>query len=509
MDREILQHRIKKIQNVKDLVRLLNELKSEVLGEETYAISVKDIYYHCNPNKRFEDGIKRPRYYHFTIPKKSGGTRSISSPCNGLKSILTYLNILFQGVYETPTCVYGFVPGRNVTDNAKVHVNQNYVFNIDLQDFFPNFHQARVWKCLQLEPFGFNKEVATVIAGLCCMRKPEAHGEPKSLANSDYILPQGAPTSPILTNILCRRLDRKLNGLAKRFGLNYTRYADDITFSSSNNVYQEGSEFRQELSRIIESENLRINLKKTRLQKKDDRQEVTGLTVNEKVNVSRCFVRDIRQILYIWGHHGLPEAEKCFNRHYRSVKVGKELDPFIPPMPSVIEGKLLYLKMVKGETDAVYMALSSKFEKLMKSVKTRKIKHNEYRQSLVLWSMSLQEFKEKLNVDIKMTPRKLKNGTESNKFNLIIEGLDKTEMPGDSMISVSQKTIQEYVANPEKIKISRCVSVNPLNQTSFYFWMTTFRPKGNLEKVMNAKSDALTQKLEAFYNNGEFDLSKL
>ena len=117
-----------------------------------------------------------------------------------------------------------------------------------------------------------------------------------------YKLPQVAPTSPLLTNAICDTLDRRLAGLAKRFGLRYTRYADDITFSSMHNVYQNGSPFRIELERIISGQHFKINPKKTRLHHRGQRQEVTGLTVGEKINVCRSYVKDIRAILHIWGN---------------------------------------------------------------------------------------------------------------------------------------------------------------------------------------------------------------
>src|SRR5690606_27764009 len=114
------------------------------------------------------------------------------------------------------------------------------------------------------------------------------------------VLPQGSPTSPILTNMLCRKLDRRLTGLAKRYNLTYTRYADDITFSSSHNIYND-EVFDKELKRIIEEDqNLVINPKKTRLQKAGYRQEATGLIVNDKVNVRKRYVKQIRMWLYYW-----------------------------------------------------------------------------------------------------------------------------------------------------------------------------------------------------------------
>ena len=121
---------------------------------------------------------------------------------------------------------------------------------------------------------------------------------------SRCVLPQGSPASPILTNIVCINLDRRLSGLARRFKLNYTRYSDDITFSSMHNVYQENGEFMTELRRIIADQQFSINEDKTRLQKRGSRQEVTGLVVSDRVNVVRGYARSIGSLLYIWKRYG-------------------------------------------------------------------------------------------------------------------------------------------------------------------------------------------------------------
>lgn len=195
----------------------------------------------------------------------------------------------------------------------------NYVFNLDLKDFFPSIEQARVWKRLQLAPFNFPVAIANIIAGMCCMKEVVQAEDGSQTVR--YVLPQGAPTSPIITNMICDNLDRRLAGVAKRFGLNYTRYADDITFSSMHNVYHENGEFRKEVRRIIEDQKFTVNDKKTRLQKKGSRQEVTGIIVSDKINVTRDYVRDIRNILYMWEKYGYGVAFAKFFRSIRQRKV--------------------------------------------------------------------------------------------------------------------------------------------------------------------------------------------
>jgi hypothetical protein len=207
-------------------------------------------------------------------------------------------------------------------------------------------------------------DIANIIASLCCTemeveRKTET-GEWEKVKRN--VLPQGAPTSPVITNIVCQRLDYLLSGVAKRFGLKYSRYADDITFSSMHNVYQPESEFLKELHRIIAEQNFHIKESKTRLQKDGYRKEVTGLLVNEKANVQQRYIKQLRMWLYYWERYGYERASGFFLQQYIAdkghVKNGK------PDMANVISGKLDYLKMVKGADNELYQKLKTRFEKL-------------------------------------------------------------------------------------------------------------------------------------------------
>jgi len=207
-------------------------------------------------------------------------------------------------------------------------------------------------------------DIANIIASLCCTemeveRKTET-GEWEKVKRN--VLPQGAPTSPVITNIVCQRLDYLLSGVAKRFGLKYSRYADDITFSSMHNVYQPESEFLKELHRIIAEQNFNIKESKTRLQKDGYRKEVTGLLVNEKANVQQRYIKQLRMWLYYWESYGYERASGFFLQQYIAdkghVKNGK------PDMVNVISGKLDYLKMVKGADNELYQKLRARFEKI-------------------------------------------------------------------------------------------------------------------------------------------------
>ncbi len=215
--------------------------------------------------------------------------------------------------------------------------------------------------------------LSNIIASLCCaemdVERQNEEGEWEIVKRN--VLPQGAPTSPVITNIICQRLDHLLSGVAKRFGLKYSRYADDITFSSMHNVYQAEGEFLKELNRIIKEQNFYIKESKTRLQKDGYRKEVTGLLVNEKANVQQQYIKQLRMWLYTWETYGYERAYNYFLLKYVSdkghVKKGK------PDMANVISGKLDYLKMVKGPENELYLKLKNRHENLINNLKTPSI----------------------------------------------------------------------------------------------------------------------------------------
>ena len=366
-----------------DLLNLLNKAKPMVYGDKAIPFELRQLSWYANPK------LGGKRYTEFKIKKKSGTDRFIHSPVNGLKSIQKTLGFVLQCVYEPHTAAMGFVKDRSIVDNAKLHVGSKYVYNIDLKDFFPSIDQARVWKCFQLKPFNLfgeitnqysvdsgwvtekrvgRKDIANILASLCCTemeveRKNET-GEWEKVKRN--VLPQGAPTSPVITNIVCQKLDYLLTGVSKRFGLKYSRYADDITFSSMHNVYQPESEFLKELHRIIAEQNFHIKESKTRLQKDGYRKEVTGLLVNEKVNVQQRYIKQLRMWLYYWERYGYERATGFFLQQYIAdkghVKNGK------PDMANVISGKLDYLKMVKGADNELYLKLKDRFAALVGNI---------------------------------------------------------------------------------------------------------------------------------------------
>ena len=274
------------IKTKESLLSILNVALTFLYGKNARKLTLRMLNYYAYSSHN------KKRYITFQVPKKKKGEfRTIDAPCAGLKMIQRALNLIFQTIYTPHEAAMGFVPHRSVVTNARVHVGQKYVYNIDLKDFFPSITSGRLFKRLQVAPFNMDKKMASIVTDLCCYTN----------ADGKNVLPQGAPTSPTITNFISEHLDRKLSKLARAYGMKYTRYADDITFSCSSNMFAEDERFCKSLHNIVEEEeHFKINTDKTRLCHSGERQEVTGLTVNEQTNVTRKYVKQIRLFLHIW-----------------------------------------------------------------------------------------------------------------------------------------------------------------------------------------------------------------
>jgi len=340
------------VNNKFDLLELFNYANQFIYSDKSKPFTIHQLNYYADPSKSSK------RYETFIVKKKSGGERQINAPIKGLKALLKSLNVIIQSITEPHRLAFGFVLNKSIVDNAKIHLNKNYVYNIDLKDFFHSFDRKKVKTVFLQEPFNLKDDkepLAFLLASLCT--------HPLLIDDkTKIVLPQGSPTSPTLTNIICIRLDRRLNGLAKKMRIKYSRYADDITFSSDRNVFKD-AEFQKELKRIIEEDqNLVINPKKTRLQNTLHRQEVTGLTVNEKVNVKKRYVKQIRMWIYYWERYGYLRAQHLFANDY--LKDKGHILKGNPNLVNVLGGKLDFLKMVKGEHDSTYASLKKRYEHL-------------------------------------------------------------------------------------------------------------------------------------------------
>jgi RNA-directed DNA polymerase len=290
------------------------------------------------------------KYKTFTVPKKSGGTRRISAPTSPIKIIQRKMKQVLESVYNPKPATHGFVAGRSIVSNARLHKKRRYVLNIDLENYFPTIHFGRVRGMFMGNPYNLNDEVATILAQICC---------------HEGILPQGAPTSPIISNMICARLDAKLQQLAKENQCTYSRYADDITFSTNRSRFPSALarlsdigqvEVGDGLSSLIQDNGFQINPKKTRLQVRQQRQEVTGLTVNRYPNAQRRYIKQIRGILHAWEKYGLDSTAQRYYEQYASYKYA-DSQKYRPPFQRIVLGKIEFIGMVKGKNSPVYQDL--------------------------------------------------------------------------------------------------------------------------------------------------------
>jgi RNA-directed DNA polymerase len=246
-------------------------------------------------------------YVRFQIPKKTGGVRDISAPLPRLKQAQQWIldNILDQVVLHSTA--HGFRRGRSIVTNAQPHVGALVVINLDLQNFFPSISYRRVKGIFC--SLGYSEAIATILGLICTepdVTEVELDGRSYYLAQTDRHLPQGAPSSPALTNLLCRRLDRRLEGLASDRGFVYTRYADDLTFSTTNSdKMREIGNILKGTHGIVAHEGLVIHPDKTRVLRQSQQQEVTGVVVNQKLNVDRSTLKRFRATLYQIEKDGL------------------------------------------------------------------------------------------------------------------------------------------------------------------------------------------------------------
>lgn len=229
-------------------------------------------------------------YTSFTIPKKNGGERNIDAPVAELKYIQKKLSFYLTDVRnknikkDNLIISHGFEKGKNIITNAKSHQKKRFVINLDIENFFPSFNFGRVrGYFIKNKMFKFSKEESTIIA---------------QLSTYQNVLPQGAPTSPIISNLIFNIIDMRIINIAKKYKLNYTRYADDLTFSTNDySIIDNYSYFMNDISNLLERSGFNLNDKKSRIIFSNSRQEVTGLTVNKKVNVTRKFSEDTRAML--------------------------------------------------------------------------------------------------------------------------------------------------------------------------------------------------------------------
>lgn len=256
-------------------------------------------------------------YQHFTIPKKSGGTREISAPKSKLRAAQSWIKENILDHLAVHDAAYGFVPGKSTVDNANHHIRKDAVVKFDLKDFFPSISFVRVRGLF--ESLGYSRAISTLFALICTeppRKEVEFNGKTYFVAMNERQLPQGACTSPSITNLLCRRLDEKLNQLAADKDFTYTRYADDLTFSANGESLKQIGSLMNNVRSIVSWEGFIVNEKKTRVLRTGRRQRVTGIVVNEKTNLTRKDIRSFRALLHNIEHRGLEEENHKNHPHF-------------------------------------------------------------------------------------------------------------------------------------------------------------------------------------------------
>ena len=296
-----------------------------------------DIVNFCKQNKG---------YYSFKIPKKSGGERIIFAPFGKIKFLQTKIKEICKEKYNPLRCCHGFIDKRSCITNASCHVNKKWCFNFDLADFFPSINFGRVLGLFKSDIFNYDNKLATTLAIICCYDKK---------------IPQGAPSSPIIANMISYSLDKNLIEIAKNNRCIYSRYVDDMTLSTNLKSFPKTLvhydrenkfvELSYQLNEIILKSGFRVNPLKTRLSNNTKCQMVTGIVVNKKLNLKRKYYRTLRAILYNCRKEGLQKT---------AIKNNKAN---IKDLKKFILGKMSYYKSIVGNNHSSYNTLCKMYNK--------------------------------------------------------------------------------------------------------------------------------------------------
>ena len=307
---------------------------------------------------------RNSNYREISIKKKDGSERRIHAPCEELKFIQRKLAFVLSECYEElekrnlkklrikknqpekkfTSLSHGFRPSHSPHSNAHIHKGKRCILNFDLENFFPSIYFQRVFGYLtKSRDFRLRGEVAIGIARLSCYQE----------RSDRWYLPQGSPCSPVISNLIGQILDLHLLRMAKAHECTYSRYADDITFSTYSENFpisiavSEGHgrdkkwRVSRELQKEVENAGFKINHSKTRLSYKRSRQSVTGLVVNEHVNVSQIYYRQTRAMLHTLYTKGIEEVKFPSGDSNRSTR--KELRTY-----ARLEGRLGHIYHSRG-----------------------------------------------------------------------------------------------------------------------------------------------------------------
>ena len=265
-------------------------------------------------------------YYRKFVSKRRGGWRLLEAPKPATKAVqYRILSEILERVPPHPAA-HGFVRGRSIVTNARPHAGQAVLVKLDLENFYTSVSYARVVAIFRR--LGYSREAAIWLARLTTTQAPENLQPPHGKARLDWRytlrhLPQGAPTSPALANLAAFSLDVRLSGMARSFGAQYTRYADDLTFSGPKRFLQSLDTFLPLVIQIIQSERFWLHVDKTQIVRRHRRQVVTGVVVNERPTMGRREFKQLEAILYNCVRHGPAGQNRSGIPDFRSHLMGR------------------------------------------------------------------------------------------------------------------------------------------------------------------------------------------
>lgn len=269
--------------------------------------------------------IRKPNSFYrtFTIPKRSGGIREIVTPHKSLLEVQQWICKNILSTFEIHETAYAYVPKRNVAQNASLHIGCDEMLKVDLKDFFPSINIRRVRELFNRK--GYSKEIAAYLSYLCCLNES---------------IPQGAASSPMISNIILLNLDKRLNNFSRNQGIVYSRYADDMTFSAPELPF----DFKSIVFRNIANEGFKVNFSKLKQYSATHRKLVTGILVKDKeIRLQKSIRKEIREQVYFISKFGILDQIKRYNDIYYIDRV---------------LGRLGYWKQIEPQNDFVISSIS-------------------------------------------------------------------------------------------------------------------------------------------------------
>ncbi|AZZ46133.1 reverse transcriptase [Pseudomonadaceae bacterium SI-3] len=380
------------------------------------------------------------KYTSFNIRKRNGNPRLIEAPIKGLKDIQRAISVYLYEQYKPRSCVFAYVQGKGIVEHASIHIGQRWLLRFDLKDFFHTIKTSRISGLLRRPPYSLAKGPAETIARIC---------------SKDGRLTQGSPSSPVISNLLCKGLDYKIKELAAKNKCYYSRYADDIFISNNGSVFPsaiairtlEGTaELSLALQEIVSASGFQINKSKTTLRMRSERQIVTGIIVNRKSNIPKEFLNSVRAALYAWERFGLEAAENYWRKNIDPKNGFNQEDKEGPRLRWVIRGKINHIAHVKGYSDSTFLSLARRLQSLDSSYKIdeQKILH-ALTDEIHIYTEGITDTKH-----IESALKNFKKNQEFSNLNLVLKTPRK---PG----SASLKSLCESLSVAPQKQLTICI----------------------------------------------------